>query len=124
MKPTSASLALLLMACWPELSQAQTSPARGQAEQPVPASEEQRLADYLALLHQIAPAAEAAARTYLAAMRLKCGLSLDTSALRQAMAREGGDPILMGLIRAASTHDSMQRHRLVAQLDCQARGKP
>jgi hypothetical protein len=103
---------------------AQTSPAQGAPAHNVQASAEQQLADYLALLQQISPAAEQAARTYIAAVRLRCGLALDATALRQAMARDGGDPLLMGLMRAVATQDPATRIRLVAQMDCKAQVGP
>jgi hypothetical protein len=76
------------------------------------------LADYLGLLKQIAPAAESGARTYLAALRLRCGRALTTAELRQAVSEGEGNPALMGLIRAAHQKDSAARDRLVAQLPC------
>ncbi|MCU7370047.1 hypothetical protein PEC18_03980 [Paucibacter sp. O1-1] len=76
------------------------------------------LADYLGLLQQIAPAAAEGARTYLAASRLRCGRDLNTAELRRAMAHEGGDPVLMGLIRAAHLNDRAVRQQLVTQVQC------
>lgn len=103
---------------------AQTSPAHG----PLPASptppqavafgDDMPLADYLGLLRQIAPAAEEGARTYLAAARLRCGRELNTAELRRAMAQDGGDPVLMGLIRASHSKDRGARQQLVAQVRC------
>jgi len=103
---------------------AQTSPARGPATSPAAASPEQQMGDYLALLQQISPAAESAARTYVAAVRLRCGQALDATGLRLAMAHDGGDPLLMGLIRAAATQDTAARHQLIAQMRCTPRGMP
>lgn len=105
---------------------AQTSPAHG----PLPTTPRQAaasgddipLADYLGLLRQIAPAAEDGARTYLAAARLRCGRELNTAELRLAMAQHGGDPVLMGLIRAAHAKDQAARQQLVAQVQCPAGG--
>jgi len=106
------------------LAQAQTSPAFG----PLPSSptppqaaasgDHIPLADYLGLLQQIAPAAGDGARTYLAAARLRCGRDLSTTELRRAMAQEGGDPVLMGLIRAAHLKDQGARQQLIAQVQC------
>jgi len=76
------------------------------------------LSDYLGLLRQIAPAAEDGARTYLAAARLRCGRELNTAELRLAMSQDAGDPVLMGLIRAAHTKDQLARQQLVAQVRC------
>lgn len=103
---------------------AQASPAQGAPAHKVQASAEQQLADYLSLLRQISPAAEQAARTYMAAVRLRCGLALDATSLRQALARDGGDPVLLDLIRAVATQDAATRLRLVAQMDCKAQVMP
>ena len=110
--------------CLMDPALAQTSPARGPITGPAPASEEQQLADYLRLLQQISPAAESAARAYLAAVRLRCGHALDSAELRRAMAQDGGDPVLMGLIRAAAMQDTAERHRLVAQMPCASKEAP
>lgn len=102
---------------------AQTSPAFG----PLPSgtssqSDSMPLADYFGLLQQIAPAAEAGARTYLAAMQLRCRRALSTDELRLAMAQGEGNPVLMGLIRAAHTKDTAARDRWIAQLPCATGG--
>ena len=99
---------------------AQTSPAFGPLpEGSAPSSAgEMPLGDYLGLLRQISPAAESGARTYLAGVRLRCGLTLSTGQLRQAMAEGEGNPALMGLIRAEHHNDLQARDRLVAQIAC------
>ncbi|MBS0500486.1 MAG: hypothetical protein JSR74_09160 [Proteobacteria bacterium] len=99
---------------------AQTSPAFGplSAAPSQDASGDMPLADYLGLLKQIAPSAESGARTYLAAMQLRCGRALTTAELRQAVSEGEGNPALMGLIRAAHQKDTAARDRLVAQLPC------
>lgn len=108
---------------------AQTSPAHGPlSPSPSPPQaaafgDDVPLADYLGLLRQIAPAAEDGARTYLAAARLRCGRELNTAELRRAMAQDGGDPVLMGLIRAAHSKDRGARQQLIAQVQC-AHGGP
>ncbi len=79
---------------------------------------EMPLADYLGLLKQIAPAAESGARTYLAAVRLRCGRELTTAELRRAVSEGEGNPALMGLIRAGHQKDTAARDRLVAQFPC------
>lgn len=105
---------------------AQTSPAHG----PLPSvsthdpADARELADYLSLLQQIAPAAEGGARTYLAAVQLRCGRALGAAALRRAMAQDGGDPVMMGLIRATATQDHAARRRLVAQVPCAPKEQP
>lgn len=76
------------------------------------------LADYLGLLQQIAPAAEAGARTYLAAVQLRCRKALTTAELRQSFAEGDGHPILMGLVRAAHQQDRAARDRWIAQVRC------
>lgn len=76
------------------------------------------LADYLALLRQIAPAAEAAARDYLAAFARRCGRPLTPAELRRAMADGDGDPALMALIRANHLGDTAGREQLAGQIRC------
>ncbi|MFP5472924.1 MAG: hypothetical protein ACLGJD_04735 [Gammaproteobacteria bacterium] len=99
---------------------AQTSPAFGPLSAPPSqdASGDMPLADYLGLLKQIAPAAESGARTYVAAMQLRCGRALTTAELRQAVSEGEGNPALMGLIRAAHQKDTAARDRLISQLPC------
>jgi hypothetical protein len=93
---------------------AQTSPARpspsGAAEMP--------MEDYLGLLARIAPAAHEGARAYLHAHRLRCRQPLMTSELRIAMATAGGDPVLMGMIRASHLRDAGALAELAARIDC------
>ena len=79
------------------------------------------LADYLALLRQIAPAAEAGARDYLAAFARHCGRPLTAAELRRAMADGDGDPALMALIRANHLGDTAGREQLAGQIRCPAR---
>ncbi|NTV71049.1 MAG: hypothetical protein HGA71_12995 [Azonexaceae bacterium] len=76
------------------------------------------LADYLALLRQIAPAAEAGARDYLAAFAQRCGRPLTAAELRRAMADGDGDPALMALIRANHLGDTTGREQLAGQIRC------
>lgn len=119
----------LALAAWTFPAAAQTSPARAAlatiaAPAPPAPSEAHQVSDYLGLLQQIAPAAEGGARTYLAAIRLRCGRSLDITELRRAMAQDSGDPVLMGLIRATATQDHVARERWVAQLACTRQGRP
>lgn len=76
------------------------------------------LADYLALLRQIAPAAEAGARDYLAAFARRCGRPLTPAELRRAMADGDGDPALMALIRANHLGDTAGREQLAGQIRC------
>ncbi|GAO27417.1 hypothetical protein ALISP_7237 [Alicycliphilus sp. B1] len=114
--------AMLFALCTP--ASAQTSPAREalptapSGPQTPSLGDDMPLSDYLGLLRQIAPAAEDGARTYLAAARLRCGRELNTAELRLAMSQDAGDPVLMGLIRAAHTKDQLARQQLVAQVRC------
>ncbi|UCV17908.1 hypothetical protein KI610_13925 [Ferribacterium limneticum] len=76
------------------------------------------LADYLALLRHIAPAAEAGARDYLAAFARRCGRPLTPAELRRAMADGDGDPALMALIRANQLGDTAGREQLAGKIRC------
>lgn len=80
------------------------------------------LADYLALLGKIAPAAETGARSYMVAFQLRCHRSLSTDELRRAVSRDGGDPVLMQFIRAAQEQDITVRQRLAERINCPAGG--
>ena len=82
------------------------------------------LADYLGLLRQIAPAAEAGTKDYLAAFERRCGRTLSTTELRRAMSQGDGDPVLMGLIRASYQRDSAAREQLAGQIVCLGKGTP
>ena len=100
----------------------QPPPARGpiHGTPTTPRIDDMPLADYLGLLRQIAPAAEAGAKDYLAAFEQRCGRALTTIELRQAMSAGDGDPVLMGLIRASHLRDSAARERLAGQIRCPA----
>lgn len=100
------------------LPSTQGSPPVTQGVQP---SDHVPLADYLALLRQIAPAAEAGARDYLAAFARHCGRALTPAELRRAMADGDGDPALMGLIRANHLGDTAGREQLAGQIRCQGK---
>lgn len=95
-------------------ARAQTSPARG----PASTANDMPLSDYLGLLQQLAPAAADGAKVYLAAYRLQCGRTLSTGELRQAISKEGGDPVLMGLIRATQEQSATQRTQWIRQVRC------
>ena len=94
------------------------SPLAGAPTQGTPPSDNMPLADYLALLRQIAPAAEAGARDYLTAFERRCGRPLTPAELRRAMADGDGDPALMGLIRANHLGDTAGREQLAGQIRC------
>ena len=94
------------------------SPPVGVPTQGTQPSDNVPLADYLALLRQIAPAAEAGARDYLAAFAQRCGRPLTPAELRRAMADGDGDPALMALIRANHLGDTAGREQLAGQIRC------
>lgn len=104
----AACLALVVDVAWP-----QGLPAETQDAMP--------LGDYLGLLEQIAPAARQGAEAYLVAHRQKCGRSLSTGELRLAMSKDGGDPALMGLIRASQLQDAKAVSELGRTLACRGR---
>ena len=89
-----------------------------QVNTPVLPSGNVPLVDYLALLRQIAPAAEAGARDYLAAFARRCGRPLTPAELRRAMADGDGDPALMALIRANHLGDTTGLEQLAGQIRC------
>jgi hypothetical protein len=76
------------------------------------------MADYLALLQQIAPAAHQGAQAYLQAHERRCRRSLSSRELRQAMAEGDGDPLLMAMIRASHLQDGPGLTRLGEQISC------
>jgi hypothetical protein len=112
---TRSLLALCTVAALSVSSPAAQSPVRG----PLP-RDDMPLADYLGLLAQIAPAAQEGAQTYLNAFQQRCGRAPGTAELRRAMSEGDGDPVLMGLIRAAHLRDTAARDSLVQQLRCPA----
>lgn len=114
----TAVLAALIALLASSSARAQTSPARGA----ITAEGDMPMSDFLALLQQIAPAAADGAKVYLGAYRLQCGRMLSSAELRHALAREGGDPVLMGLIRASQQQDLAARNQLVRQIRCPAGG--
>jgi hypothetical protein len=121
--PTSCfAIALALAIALP--AAAQTSPARGPLPQVTGPADDMPLEDYLGLLRQIAPAAREGALSYLGAMQLRCGQALGTSALRRAMAQDGGDPVLMGMIRAAQQRDATAQRQLAMQVRCPSGATP
>jgi hypothetical protein len=76
------------------------------------------MADYLALLGQIAPAAHRGAQSYLQAHERRCRRSLGSHELRRAMAEGDGDPVLIAMIRASHLHDTQALARLGEQVRC------
>ena len=102
----------------------QTSPARGALPSSNAYGEEMPLDDYLGLLQRIAPAAEAGARAYLAAFQRRCGRSMRTSELRRALSQGGGDPVLLGLIRASHLRDAAGEAQWAQQVRCPGGSTP
>jgi hypothetical protein len=76
------------------------------------------MADYLALLQQISPAAHQGAQVYLRAHERRCRRSLSSRELRQAIAEGDGDPLLMAMIRASHLQDGPGLARLGEQVTC------
>ena len=102
----------------------QTSPARGPLPNSDAPTDEMPLDDYLGLLQRIAPAAEAGARAYLAAFQQRCGRSMRTSELRRALSQGGGDPVLLGLIRASHLRDAAGEAQWAQQVRCPGESTP
>lgn len=93
------------------------------AAAPAMATGEMPMADYLALLAQIAPAAHAGAQAYLQAFQHRCGRAVPTADLRRAMSEGQGDPVLMAMIRASHLRDATALARLQDQIRCERRGR-
>lgn len=87
----------------------------------IPISDDMPLADYLALLAQIAPAAHEGAQAYLQAFRQRCGRPLRTAELRRAMSAGDGDPVLMGMVRASQLRDASGLVQLGQRVVCEQR---
>jgi len=87
-----------------------------------PTADDMPMADFLGLLAQIAPAAEAGAKTYLRAIQQRCGRSLQTAELRRAMSEGDGDPVLMAMIRANHLRDAAALTQLGQRIHCEPRG--
>ena len=82
------------------------------------------MADYLALLSQISPAAYQAAQVYLQAFERRCRRKLSSASLRSALAEGGGEPVLMAMIRASHLQDGPALDGLKQQVPCERRGRP
>ena len=87
----------------------------------VPITDGMPLADYLALLAQIAPPARDGAQAYLQAFQQRCGRQMKTAELRRAMSEGDGDPVLMGMIRASHLGDSNGIAQLGQRVVCDPR---
>lgn len=93
---------------------------RAQAAEPL--QDNISMDDYLAALQQINPAARDGAEAYLEAFRNRCGRAMRTIELRLAVASgESGDPVLMGMIRAAHLRDTAMQQRMAAAIVCPRR---
>ena len=97
---------------------ASAAASRAQSETPVQLKDDVPLEIYLDALAQISPAAREGASAYLEAYRRRCGRSLRTMDLRQAVAEGAGDPVLMGMMRAAALRDTAMLQRLSASMSC------
>lgn len=98
------------------LASAAVSPA--QSETPTRLKDDVPLEIYLDALAQISPAAREGASAYLDAYRRRCGRSLRTVELRQAVAEGAGDPVLMAMMRAAALRDTATMQRLHDSIYC------
>lgn len=76
------------------------------------------MADYLALIERIAPAARRGAEAYLQAVQRHCRRTLSSTQLRRAMSEGNGDPVLMGMIRASQLQDAKTVAELSRRIDC------
>lgn len=121
MRPTTIIACLTCLALYPcggVLAQPSTItviPA-ARAIPSTPSADEIRMADYLGLLAQIAPAAREGAQVYLQAFQQRCGRMLTTMELRQAIAQGEGDPVLMAMVRASHPSQQAQRKTTLRQL--------
>ncbi len=84
--------------------------------------------DYLALLARISPAAREGALAYLQAFQRRCGRTMSTRSLRQAVSEGSGDPVLMAMVHASDPSQKAGREaslRLLAQrIRCDAPRAP
>ena len=129
---TCAAVAFIALCAAANAAFAQSSPAFGALTREAPPApsmsthafsgdvDAMSLADYLGLLRQISPAAEQGARDFLAAFLLRCGREMTTQELHRSFAGTAGDPVLMGLIRAAQRQDPSDRRDLTRSLRCPA----
>ena len=92
--------------------------SRAQSEPPVRLEDDVPLEIYLNALAQISPTARKGASAYLDAYRRRCGRSLPTVELRQAVAGGAGDPLLMAMMRAAALRDTATMQRLHDSISC------
>jgi hypothetical protein len=101
----------------------QTPVTPGAATQPpIAAPTALSMPEYLAVLQRIAPAARDGAEAYLQAFARRCGRELTVAELRRRVADDGGDPLLMQMMRAAHVRDRAALEALAASVRCGARG--
>ncbi len=86
-----------------------------------PIAGEMPLTEYLALLGQIAPAAQDGGIAYSRAHELKCKAPLSSTQLRRAISEGSGDPLLWQMMRAAHARDSAALAQLGPQIQCGGR---
>lgn len=125
MRRTAFALACLAVAglAAAGLAAGQTPVTPGAATQPpIAAPAALPMQEYLAVLQQIAPAARDGAEAYLQAFARRCGRELTVAELRRRVADDGGDPLLMQMMRAAHVRDLALLERLAASVRCEARG--
>lgn len=89
----------------------------------MPLEDDVPLDEYMRALRQIGPAAAEGASRFMRAYQGKCGRSLRTVELRAAVAQDGGDPVLMQMIRAAYDQDQLGIQRLEGLVDCHGPAK-
>ena len=92
------------------------------ASQATPVGDDMPMADYLALLAQIAPAARDGAQAYLQAFQQRCGRAMRIAELRRAMSEGDGDPALMGLIRASQLRNTPSLAQQALRVRCNIGG--
>jgi hypothetical protein len=101
----------------------QTPVTPGAATQPpIVAPAELPMQEYLAVLQQIAPAARDGAEAFLQAFARRCGRELTVAELRRRVADDGGDPLLLQMMRAAHVRDRALLDALASSVRCGARG--
>ena len=101
----------------------QTPVVPGAATQPpIAAPPGLPMQDYLFLLQQIAPAARDGAEAYAQAFARRCRREMTVAELRRRVADDGGDPLLMQMVRAAHARDRALLEALAASVRCGARG--
>ena len=88
------------------------------AAYPLESSDDISQTDYLSALNHISPAAKEGAEMYMAAYQQRCGRGLSTRELRQSVSEGSGDPVLMGMIRAAGSRDQQQLKDLATRIQC------